>query len=98
MMRINTAAIKVYLADWEDTMDSLMKDILSENNMSWMEHYRSPCKRFSLCTTKNTNLPDPETGIGWNLHIDNSDMCTIGSLSVEFIEQVKQIMEIYKDY
>lgn len=98
MMKINTAAIKVYLNGWEDTMDPALKTMLADNNMGWMEHYKSPCGRFTLITTKNTNLQDVNTGIGWNLHIDNSSFCTIGSLSVEYIEQVKQVMEIYKDY
>lgn len=98
MMKLSVEAIRVYLSDWEDTLDPLLKRNLCEAKMDWVEHYRSPCGRFSLMTTTTTNMLDPKTGIGWNLHIDNSSMCTIGSLSVEFIEQVKQIMEIYKDY
>lgn len=98
MMKISVAAIRVYLPEWRNTMEDKLKELLADNNMGWMESFKSPCGRYSLMTTKNTNLPDPETGIGWNLHIDNSDFCTIGSLSVEYIEQVKQVMEIYKDY
>ena len=39
-----------------------------------------------------------ENGWGWNLHVDNSDMSSIASCDVEFIEQIQAIMEIYKDY
>jgi hypothetical protein len=39
-----------------------------------------------------------ENGWGWNLHVDNSDMSSIASCDVEFIEQIQTIMEIYKDY
>jgi hypothetical protein len=98
MMRISEEAIRVYLSDWKDTLEDSLKEMLSDHDMGWMRHYRSPCGRYKLNTTKNTNIPMNEQGIGWNLHIDNSDMCTIGSLSVEYIEQVKQVMEIYKDY
>ena len=97
-MRISPEAIKVYLSDWKNDMDPILKDILSENKMQWMERFKSPCKRFILMTTNITHMCDASTGIGWNLHINNSDMNIIGSVNVEFIEQVKQLIEIYKDY
>jgi hypothetical protein len=50
-----------------------------------------------LCTTQNTNLTD-ETGIGWKLLVDNSKMESLGSLSVEYIEQVEQVMDLYGGY
>ena len=98
MMKISIEAIRVYLPDWKDSLEPSLKEMLGDNNMGWMEHYSSPCGRYKLNTTKNTNIPINGEGVGWNLHIDDSRMCTIGSLSVEYIEQVKQIMEIYKDY
>lgn len=98
MMRISEASIKAYLPDWEDVMEPYLKEMLADNKMEWLRQYRSPCKRYMLMTSNFVNMCDPKTGIGWNLHIDNSDMCTIGSVNVEFIEQVNQIIEIYKNY
>lgn len=97
MMRISPEAIKVYLADWENDMDPYLKEIISENGMGWMERFKSSCGRYILMTTNISNMCD-STGIGWNLHINNSSNNQIGSVNVEFIEQVKQIIEIYKDY
>lgn len=98
MKKISKESIEQNLSDWEDIIEPILRDELSEHNMGWMMQYRSPCKRYTLITTKVTNMFDPETGIGWNLHIDNSDMCTIASCNVEYIGQVKQLIEIYKDY
>ena len=97
MMKINSAGINVYLQGWFDDMPEQLKEILSENKMGWMERFKSPCGRYVLMTTNITNMCDGN-GIGWNLHINNSNMKQIGSVNVEFIEQVKQIIEIYKDY
>ena len=79
-------------------MDQNLKDILKENNMGWMERFKSPCGKYILMTTNFADICNPENGIGWNLHINNSSSNQIGSVNVEFIEQVKQLMEIYKDY
>lgn len=85
--------------------EQTIKDILigqdgwtQENDFGVLVYYRSPCKRYVLQSTEWNNMCDPVTGWGWNLHIDNRDMCSLASCDVEFIEQVKQIMEIYKDY
>ena len=59
--------------------------------------YKSPDGRFNLSYTDYINLCD-ESGFGWNLHIDNSDFETLANCSVEYIEQVTAIMEIYKNY
>ena len=98
MMRLSEASIKAYLPDWVDIMDPYLKDMLEENKMQWLIQYRSPCNRYLLMTSNFAKMCDSETGIGWNLHIDNSKFETIGSVNVEFIEQVKQLIEIYKDY
>lgn len=62
------------------------------------EMYISPCGRYILRRDKNdfefTNLSND----AWRLHIDNSDMQTIGNCDVEFVEQVRILMAIYKDY
>ena len=98
MMRISPEAIRVYLQGWQNDMPDQLKEILSENKMEWMERFKSPCGRYVLMTTNITNMCDPVTNIGWNLHICNSDIKQIGSVNVEFIEQVNQIIEIYKIY
>ena len=59
--------------------------------------YKSPNGRFTLSYTDYVNLPD-ETGFGWNLHVDDSKFQTIANCTVEYIEQVNTIMDLYKDY
>ena len=60
--------------------------------------YYSPCRRFVVtrCEEGNNISYCPEEA--WSLHIDNSDMESIGCCDVEFIEQIIALMEIYKDY
>ena len=59
--------------------------------------YKSPDGRFALSYTDYVNMLD-ESGVGWNLHVDNSDFETLANCSVEYIEQVNQIIELYKNY
>lgn len=59
--------------------------------------YKSPDGRFNLSYTDYVNLSD-ESGFGWNLHVDNSDFETIANCDVEYIDQVIEIMAIYKNY
>lgn len=82
---------------WKNHMTDEFKELLKDARMDWMEEYKSPKGRYALTRTNFSNLPD-ETGLGWNLHVDNSDMCSLASCSVEYIEQIIAIMEIYKDY
>jgi hypothetical protein len=96
MTPINAETIKEIL-DWEDVVPQSIKVSFSQKDMNWVQQYRSRCKRFCLCTTQNTNLTD-ETGIGWKLLVDNSKMESLGSLSVEYIEQVEQVMDLYGGY
>ena len=60
------------------------------------ENYYSKCRRFNVkCGMWGNNLTGEH---GWNLHIDNSDMCSIAACDVEFIEQIQTLIEIYKNY
>lgn len=59
--------------------------------------YKSPDGRFTLSYTDYVNLFD-ESGFGWNLHVEDSKYQTLANCSVEYIEQVNIIMEIYKNY
>lgn len=59
--------------------------------------YKSPDGRFTLSYTDYVNLPD-ESGFGWNLHVDNSDFETLANCTVEYIDQVIEIITIYKNY
>ena len=58
-------------------------------------YYRSPCKRYTLQEDDCSNLSAP--GEGWSVHIDNSDMQTIGRVSVNTISQIFGLMHVYKD-
>ena len=69
-----------------------------DNGEEFIVHsYTSPCKRYVLTRDKYSNICD-ESGVSWNLHIDNSDMDTIGNVSVNYVEEVVQIIDIFKDY
>ena len=59
--------------------------------------YISNCVRYKLTYSMLSNLT-PEGELGWQLHIDTSDMCSIAICDVEYIEQVEALIEIYKDY
>ena len=81
-----------------------IEEVLGWNNSETFpqyEHlnvqYKSSDGRFTLSYTDYVNLCDG-SGFGWNLHVDNSDFETLANCSVEYIEQVYQIMEIYKNY
>jgi hypothetical protein len=78
---------------WDDTL-TLCDDFGYE---TIMHYYTSPCKRYVLTYDYNSNICD-ENGDGWNLHIDNSDMDSIGNVSVNYVEEVNQLMDIFKNY
>jgi hypothetical protein len=71
-----------YSTDWEKDLGLIM--------------YASPCKRYVLMPEQDSNIA--LDGDGWGLHIDNSDMSSIGGVSVVYIEQVLALVEIYKDF
>lgn len=62
-----------------------------------VHYYCSPCNRYVITRDSNSNICD-ETGVSWNLHIDNSDFDTIGNVSVNYVEEVVQLIDIFKDY
>ena len=59
--------------------------------------YKSPDGRYTLSYTNYVNLFD-ESGFGWNLHVDNSVFETLANCTVEYIEQVNMIIDLYKNY
>lgn len=61
-----------------------------------LQQYESQCGRYTL-TSENDEFLNLCNG-AWKLHIDNSDMQTIANCEVEFVEQVRILMAIYKDY
>ena len=77
-------------------LDEKMTEILKSNVDPHYEYYVSYNRRYILQTSVNNMTL--ENGWGWNLHVDNSDMSSIASCDVEFIEQIQAIIEIYKDY
>lgn len=62
-----------------------------------VHYYNSPCNRYVITRDIYSNICD-ETGVSWNLHIDNSDFDTIGNVSVNYVEEVVQLIDIFKDY
>ena len=98
MRKINNESIRECLPDWEDMISNQMMNALTKIGRDWCRVYRSSCKRFSLCVVEGSNLNDPDTGRGWKLTIDNSRNESLGTISVEYIEQVIQLMDMYKDY
>ena len=77
----------LFAIGWEDYSEQFEKDL-------GLQFYCSPDRRFVVQPDKDSNLGRD----AWHLHIDNSDMCSIGNVSVEYIEQIQALMEIYKDY
>ena len=59
--------------------------------------YISNCVRYKLIYSILSNLT-PDDELGWQLHIDDSNMCSIARGDVEYIEQIFALIDIYKDY
>ena len=78
---------------WDDTL-TLCDDFGYETTV---HYYTSPCHRYVLTYDMQSNICD-ENGDGWNLHIDNSDMNSIGNVSVNYVEEIVQLIDIFKDY
>ena len=98
--KLTHEVIKEFFIDkmnwWDDAYDAY--DVPDEDNkLSTLHYYCSPCNRYVLTYDKQSNICD-ENGDGWNLHIDNSDMNSIGNLSVNYVEEVVQLIDIFKDY
>lgn len=80
--------------NWWDDTHTLVDDNGYETTI---HYYTSPCGRYVLTYDMFSNICD-ENGDGWNLHIDNSDMNSIGNVSVNYVEEVVKIMDIFKNY
>ena len=85
--------------NWQDDVFEFTEALgLTDDGEKIIKHYyTSPCKRYLLTYDKHSNISD-ENGDGWNLHIDNSDMNSIGNVSVNYVQEILQIIEIFKDY
>ena len=78
---------------WDDAYS-----VPDDNGEEFIVHYYcSPCNRYVITRDMYSNICD-ETGVSWNLHIDNSDMDTIGNVSVNYVDEVIQIIDIFKNY
>lgn len=78
---------------WDDAYS-----VPDDNGEEFIVHYYcSPCNRYVITRDMTSNICD-ENGNGWNLHIDNSDMDTIGNVSVNYVEEVVQLIDIFKNY
>ena len=60
--------------------------------------YYSSCRRFIVTRCEDGNNISYRPEEAWSLHIDNSDMESLGCCDVEFIEQIETLMQIYKNY
>lgn len=78
---------------WDDSL-TLCDDFGYETTT---HNYTSPCHRYVLTYDYESNICD-ENGDGWNLHIDNSDMNSIGNVSVNYVEEIVQLIDIFKEY
>lgn len=97
MDRYNKNRIKIT----EGTIKSILIDIQGwseESDFGIIHYFRSPCKRYVLQESDSTNLYDPHTMRGWNLHIDNSDMQSLASCDIEYMDQLFALMNIYGEY
>lgn len=85
----------------EETIKNVLIDICGwtkESDFGVFTYYRSPCKRYVLQESDSTNLFDPNTMKGWNLHIDNSDMQSLASCDIEYMDQLSMLMTVYGGY
>lgn len=83
---------------WELSVDPAAQLYWESVGADWYSEYTSPCGRFILSTIEESNMPCRDCCYGWCLHMDNSDMETIGWTDVEYVEQVQQLVEMFKDY
>ena len=96
--KISHEVIKEFFIDkmnWLDDTLTLCNDDFGYEIT--IHYYTSPCRRYVLTFDKNSNISD-ENGNGWNLHIDNSDMSSIGNVSVNYVEEIVQLIDIFKNY
>jgi hypothetical protein len=95
--KITHKVIKEFFIDkmnwWDDAYDVPNED----RKLSTVHYYTSPCHRYILTYDCESNISD-ENGDGWNLHIDNSDLSSIGNVSVNYVEEVVQLIDIFKNY
>lgn len=99
MKKIDTNHYSIRLT--EETVRSILVERCGwteESDFGIIHYFRSPCKRYALQESDSTNLYDPHTMKGWNLHIDNSDMQSLASCDVEYIGQISDLIKIYNRY
>ena len=91
MIKITEQSIEEILIPkgWEEVASTIIDCDLSR--------YISKNKRYILEESPYANLCE-EDELGWQLHIDDSRMCSLATCDVEYIEQVEALIEIYKDY
>lgn len=79
------------------TFDKEEHEFFKIGNMTRFSYYSS-CKRFVVTRCEDGNNISYRPEEAWSLHIDNSDMESLGCCDVEFIEQIETLMQIYKNY
>lgn len=91
MIRINEETLRQIGFEYDKRQYELVKEF----EPRW-ESYVSKDKRYIVSKDCDGNNISYENA--WDLHVDNSDMQTIASCSVEYIEQIQIIMDLYKNY
>lgn len=91
MIKITEESIKEHLISkgWEKGISTIIDCVVSR--------YISKNKRYTLEESPFVNLCS-EDELGWQLHIDDSKMCSLATCDVEYIEQIFALIDIYKDY
>lgn len=90
MIKINESTIQKWLVPegWKKLDMNFNDELL---------RYVSQNGRYVLEETYCSNLCS-EDEAGWGLHIDDSRMCGLAQCDVEYIEQIYDLIEIYKNY
>ena len=85
------------------TEESIKEHLISKGwkeiiNFEKTKIYKSPDKKYELEYNDNfSNLYD-ENGFGWMLIINNSKHESLACCDVEYIEQIFDLINIYKNY
>ena len=89
-----TEEVIVDLLKWRD---DVIRGVDDDGTEIVVHFYKSPCGRFELTRDPYSNIALDCDG-GWSLHIDNSDMSSIGHVSVNYVNEVYDIIDIFKEY
>ena len=76
---------------------SVMSNPLLKPYNTNFEQYVSRCGKYTLTREDEPTYCNLSEN-AWNLHISNRDMRTIAHCGVEYVEQVRVLIAVYKNY